>query len=289
MFNEKDKWIVDMRIYIDLLIKANDDYIKLVGLDCIYDMYEMKNKFLDLARNISLLFPIEIKNRRIKKNDDESLWELKHNLPFLEDIYEKIFNKFKYDLYIIKLIRNKIEHSPHQIKANSYISGNTISSISFKSYKNYYDIEQFNQHYENLTKNLKLNDEIITETIKNDKGEIYRINCKTKENLKEIMEVLIENYENDSDIKKVITEIYRIDRLVIKNILIELNKVFIEITKKMGKIFEDLCNKDEKYKENAFIKKYFTVDFERINKIFESEDLYLISRTINENRKYLDF
>ena len=66
MLADKDRWINNIRVYIDLLIKTNDDYIKLIGLDCIDNMFEMESKFLDLSRSISILFPIKISNGKIK-------------------------------------------------------------------------------------------------------------------------------------------------------------------------------------------------------------------------------
>ncbi len=280
MLKDKDRWVNDIRVYIDILIKANDNYIKLIGLDCIDNMFEMESKFLDLSRNISILFPIKRSNGDVKKSNNESLWELKHYLPFLENRYEEIFNNFKIDMHIIKLVRNKIEHSPHQIRNISSSSGSGNANMDFHSYENYYDNELFNEFYKTI-KDIEPSDDI--EVKKDPNGEILEITYKKE--FKVIKRVLIGEFKdkNGEDRKRVI-EIYKIGTSIIKDILIAINKVFIEIMIEMNKFADSL---DEKDRDHPFVVKYCKPDFNKMNEVLKSNDLYLISKIINQNKKYI--
>lgn len=139
-------------------------------------------------------------------------------------------------------------------------------------------------HEEGMEKAKKLerkNENI--EFLKDDNDKIVEITHK--KDCKIIKRVLIEDFKDkNSNNKKKVIEIYKVETLEIKNILVEINKVFIKIMIEMHKFANSL---DEKDKNHAFIIKYFKLDFNKMNEMLESNDLYLISKLINKNKKYL--
>ena len=126
--------------YVEILNNINSDYIRIISLDCLDNIDELKKLYLRLSLNINMIIQTEI-DRTNNNIADESRLSLSHQNTGIKK-YNSDFNylisdiKIIYDnnrqvLYNLKLIRNKIEHDLDSIVLKEMFSGSGICGITF--------------------------------------------------------------------------------------------------------------------------------------------------------------
>ena len=127
--------------YVEILNNININYFKLVSLDCINNMNELKKIYLDICVQTNMI--IQTKTDRKKKDiTDLSRIELiteiqginkyKVDFDYLQQNIEIIFEENKKLLNNMKITRNKIEHDLDAISLNELYSGSGICGIKLK-------------------------------------------------------------------------------------------------------------------------------------------------------------
>ena len=125
--NKIPNWVDGISIYCEWLYETNRLTIKLTGLDCINNSDEMKKVFLDVSHNMVKLVPCEAdyKKQTVRPAPTDGVFNFSPELNFLKEDYEKLFFEYNGLLYKIKIIRNKSEHEPHNLKMPSSSSGSS--------------------------------------------------------------------------------------------------------------------------------------------------------------------
>ena len=110
----KDLWTNTIKIFFDLLLKLNIDYIKLIGANG--DDYGNEIIYIDsIVEGVSRLIPMKAAKNTKKLSIDYCgiIHLLKNNINYVESDLHEIINNNKKALFNIKMIRNNIEHNPH--------------------------------------------------------------------------------------------------------------------------------------------------------------------------------
>lgn len=125
--NKFPRWIEGISIYCEWLYETNQAIIKLSGLDCINDAEKMRKLFLDVSHNIVKLVPCEADyvNKKVRPVKKDGIYNFIDEIKFLDEDYKSIFFNYNNCLYKIKIIRNKTEHEPHNLKMVSSYSGSS--------------------------------------------------------------------------------------------------------------------------------------------------------------------
>lgn len=112
--------------YLEVLYYANQNLIKLCGIDAISDFETSEKEILDIIQDVPRLIPYAV-NKATKKlecKNSDGLLEYRHEIRFLKEEYNKILSD-NYDfLNLVRKIRNKYEHKMHSVTHISTGSGN---------------------------------------------------------------------------------------------------------------------------------------------------------------------
>ncbi len=283
----KIEWINETVPYINTLIKANNDFIKLRGIDCIDDVYELEQIFLELTLSLSTLIPS-------RKSD--GLYLISYGFSEIEETINLINEQFATELYNIKQIRNKLEHEPHSIRVLSSSSGTTSSSITASFKKKCITQKQFDDVISNIEKCIvehgnhcivkkDENEKYLHVKFVRDTVDTYMI--KEHPNLlgqQDIMyEIYFERYEDhNSELRPMIRYEYFVSSHSVSSILCQLTELFFNILSQID-LYRDDMNIE---KDNPFFKKYLQVDFKNINDFISSDQLYNTSSLLRNLNKF---
>lgn len=134
--NEIPKWIGMVSRYFLILYDTNKKVIRLSSLDACGDEFIIENLFMEIVQNICRLVPyykLKDKEKVYLSTQKEGILSFKKDITYLENEYKELF-KNNYDTFLrVKKIRNKVEHSVHEVKFNCCYSGSTsLPEIGFK-------------------------------------------------------------------------------------------------------------------------------------------------------------
>lgn len=118
------RWIEGIRIYCDKLVEVNKDFLKLLAVDCIDQNHTMEIIFISICYNLSILIPLSNRYGEFSLLENEGVLDLKDEIDFISNDYNELFKKNIKLLRIIKKVRDKMEHRPHNLHALSTSSGN---------------------------------------------------------------------------------------------------------------------------------------------------------------------
>lgn len=149
------KWISEISYYFRVLYKLNQDIIRVVDLDCINEYSEAEDLFYEITEKMVNLIPCKAnfnKEFEISVEENDGIFDFVGEISFLRDDIIKIFDDHKEIFYKMKIIRNKHEHEPHKINANSFIESTSSIDIKFKYNIREYDLKS--QEFINIVKKI---------------------------------------------------------------------------------------------------------------------------------------
>ena len=136
--------------YVEILNSININYFKLVSLDCIDNINELKRIYLDICVQTNMIIQTHIDRKinditdlsRIKlSTENQGINKYKVDFDYLQYDIEIIFEKNKKLLNNMKIVRNKIEHDLDAISLNELYSGGGICGIKLKIDNNIISID----------------------------------------------------------------------------------------------------------------------------------------------------
>lgn len=120
-------------MYFDILIELNSIFIKLISSDGKENNDKREKLYFETFDKISRLIPLYSNpdNKTVNIDNRSGIAELtKNNIDFVKKDLDEIIEKYNYELFNIKSLKNKVEHSPHLILSTTYINKNFYSSIT---------------------------------------------------------------------------------------------------------------------------------------------------------------
>lgn len=137
----KPKWVNGISYYCRLLYKTNQNILRLIDLSAYSqtEIFKAEDLIYEICDALNILIPYQVDNDEevyIPKNKRYyGILNFENDLAFLHDDIQKIIEKNKDSLYIIKNIRNKREHEAFNISAKSFYSGNDLPIIVYFEYQ----------------------------------------------------------------------------------------------------------------------------------------------------------
>lgn len=141
--------------YIEVLFENNQRLIKLFGITALRAITNESKDILNLFQDIPRLIPYSYceKEDKLYLDDKDGLLQYKKEIPNLKKNYEKIIEQNEKSLKKIKRIRNKYEHTLHNVRMQSCLkSNNTWFEYSFviKSKEYHVDSKELTKLFHDL-------------------------------------------------------------------------------------------------------------------------------------------
>lgn len=110
-------------LYFRVLQDINKNTLLLCGLEANDDLLLKDKIIFAIANNVMRVIPIESSDGKMFISKRDGLMEFKTEFPKLRELYKAILNKNKELLFSIKEMRNKFQHSMHNVVSLSSFSG----------------------------------------------------------------------------------------------------------------------------------------------------------------------
>ena len=141
--------------YFECLYIVNQKLIMLSSADAIRNREKATQLSISICSNIMRIIPCvtDKKTKKIKLDKKSGIIKFKNDIDYLLDSFKKIISKHEKIIISIKAIRNKYEHSIHNLEYDSSYSGSgQYYTITFNTGKNKYEISS--KQLINLVKDL---------------------------------------------------------------------------------------------------------------------------------------
>ena len=129
-------WVYSVNIYFNYLDIINKLFLELIKPEQKVNHPKLEKMYFDIFEYLSKIISIS-SNKKDKmvciRNIDKRTGIMEavgNNLPFLIPCIERFVKKYNFELYNIKMIRNKEEHNPHCVLIASSFKSNSDSNIN---------------------------------------------------------------------------------------------------------------------------------------------------------------
>lgn len=129
-------WVYSVNIYFNYLDIINKLFLELIKPEQKVNHPKLEKMYFDIFEYLSKIISIS-SNKKDKmvciKNIDKRTGIMEavgNNLPFLIPCIERFVKKYNFELYNIKMIRNKEEHNPHCVLIVCSFKSNSDSNIN---------------------------------------------------------------------------------------------------------------------------------------------------------------
>ena len=144
MDEQKREFVNGVFPYFKMLEKINEDFLRLLKDHQKNTPYENTELLYGIASELTRLVPAKYSDPigeeylyKLEKIENDGLLLLKKDIPFLLDDYKQLLSNdmCANELRNIKIIRNKYEHQPHNIRFVCSVGGERMFTIGME-YKN---------------------------------------------------------------------------------------------------------------------------------------------------------